>query len=73
MTRQPNPATPDSCRMPFDGLGFELAAVRERAVLLVLKRVLRDDPARLMPELPLCARPFGYGLMTRLGREIRGR
>jgi len=60
-------------RLPFSGLGFDLAPVRHRAARLRLRSLRPDERPRVYQRPPVPARPSGYGLQILLGREIRGR
>jgi hypothetical protein len=64
----PSPAL----RLPFGGLGLDLALVRRKvAGLRLLARPLRQVPkTRALPAPP--PRLSGYSLLLRLRREIRG-
>lgn len=62
----------DTGRLPFDGLGFDLAGVTIRAALVTL-RVSRPAEARVRPAVETGGRrTFGYELLLMLNREIRG-
>lgn len=60
-------------RLPFAGLGFDLAPVRRRAARLTLTRLRPDERRTPDTRPPVPARPSGYGLQVLLGRETRGR
>lgn len=58
---------------PFGGLGFSLGSVQETArclTIVSLPAAVEGQCRAVMPDVP---RLSGYGLLTALGREIRGR
>ncbi|WP_034644004.1 hypothetical protein [Desulfovibrio inopinatus] len=59
--------------LPFAGLGFDLTPIRLRAYFIRFHLVGRPRPRVRMRANTLVFAPFGYRLLVRLGREIRGR
>jgi hypothetical protein len=61
-----------SSALPFSGLGFDLAPVSFKARLMIWRR-MPHTPGRVS-EKPAYPAPaaYGYELLVRLSREIRG-
>lgn len=61
-----------SSALPFAGLGFDLAPLLSRARLMIWRRVPHVLPQIQARPMPYTPKAYGYGLMLRLSREIRG-